>query len=37
LERIKVYCEKDVIALVQLFFRMRNENLIEEDEIYHAE
>lgn len=37
LERIKVYCEKDVIALVQLFFRMRNEKLIEEDEVYHAE
>jgi hypothetical protein len=37
LERIKVYCEKDVIALVQLFFRLRSENLIEEHEIHHVE
>lgn len=36
LERIKVYCEKDVLALVQLFLRMRGENLLSEDEIYHA-
>lgn len=28
LERIKDYCEKDVIALIQLFLRMRNEPLI---------
>jgi DNA polymerase elongation subunit (family B) len=28
LERIKDYCEKDVIALIQLFLRMRNEPLV---------
>jgi DNA polymerase elongation subunit (family B) len=28
LERIKDYCEKDVIALIQLFVKMRNESLI---------
>jgi DNA polymerase elongation subunit (family B) len=28
LERIKDYCEKDVIALIQLFLKMRNEPLI---------
>ena len=28
LERIKDYCEKDVVALIQLFLRMRNEPLI---------
>lgn len=28
LERIKEYCEKDVIALIQLFVKMRNEPLI---------
>lgn len=33
LERIKVYCEKDVIALIQLFLRMNGEDLVEEGEI----
>lgn len=33
LERIKIYCEKDVVALIQLFMRMRGEMLIEEAEI----
>jgi hypothetical protein len=33
LERIKIYCEKDVVALIQLFMRMRGEALIEEAEI----
>jgi hypothetical protein len=33
LERIKVYCEKDVVALIQLFLRMRGENLVDEAEI----
>jgi len=28
LERIKDYCEKDVVALIQLFLKMRNEPLI---------
>lgn len=32
LERIKDYCEKDVIALIQLFLRMRNEPLIKNPE-----
>jgi len=36
LERIKVYCEKDVVALIQLFVRMRGENLVEEAEIYYS-
>ena len=35
LERIKVYCEKDVIALIQLFLRMKGEPLVEEAEIVH--
>ncbi len=34
LERIKTYCEKDVVALIQLFLRMRGESLVEEGEIY---
>jgi len=35
LERIKVYCEKDVIALIQLFLRMKGEQLVDEAEIVH--
>ncbi len=33
LERIAVYCQKDVVALTQLFLRFRNENLINEEHI----
>ncbi|MDT8412327.1 MAG: ribonuclease H-like domain-containing protein [Vicingaceae bacterium] len=32
-ERIKIYCEKDVVALTQLFLRYRNEALIKEENI----
>ena len=34
LARIAIYCQKDVVAVTQLFLRYRNENLIEEDNIY---
>ena len=34
LERIKVYCEKDVVALIQLFLKMNGENLVDEGEIH---
>lgn len=37
LERIKTYCEKDVLALTQLFLKMRGENLLSEDEVYFSE
>lgn len=33
LERIKIYCEKDVVALIQLFLRMNGEDLIDEGNI----
>ena len=33
LERIVIYCQKDVVALTQLFLRFRTENLIEESNI----
>ncbi len=33
LKRIATYCEKDVVALTQLFLRFRNENLIENENI----
>jgi hypothetical protein len=36
LERIKVYCEKDVVALIQLFLRMRGDSLIEEGAIHYS-
>lgn len=36
LERIKVYCEKDVVALIQLFLKMRGDSLIDEGEIYYS-
>jgi len=33
IDRIITYCEKDVIAIVQLFLRLRQEELLEDDEI----
>ena len=36
LERIKVYCEKDVVALIQLFLKMRGDDLVEEAEIHYS-
>lgn len=33
LPRIKTYCEKDVVALIQLFLRMNGESLVEEGNI----
>ena len=37
LERIKTYCEKDVVTVVQLFLRYRGEALIDEAEIEVAD
>lgn len=36
LERIAAYCQKDVVALTQLFLRFRNESLVNEDEIIYT-
>lgn len=36
LERIKVYCEKDVVALIQLFLRMRGNSLVDESSIHFS-
>jgi hypothetical protein len=33
LKRITSYCQKDVIAVIQLFLRFRNEALVETDNI----
>jgi 3'-5' exonuclease len=34
LKRVVAYCQKDVVALIQLFLRFRNEKLVEEDDIH---
>ena len=36
-KRIATYCQKDVIAIVQLFLRFKNEPLIENDNIIYAD
>jgi|TARA_B110000902_G_scaffold89605_1_gene106518 uncharacterized protein YprB with RNaseH-like and TPR domain len=36
LDRIKVYCEKDVVALIQLFVKMRGDELIDESEVHYS-
>lgn len=37
LNRIKTYCEKDVVALIQLFLRMKGDTLVGEESIYYSE
>ncbi|MFA5573972.1 MAG: 3'-5' exonuclease [Brumimicrobium sp.] len=36
LERIKAYCEKDVVALIQLFLKMRGDDLVSEGDIHFS-
>ncbi len=36
LDRIQVYCEKDVVALIQLVLRMRGDALVEQGDIYYS-
>lgn len=36
IDRIITYCEKDVIAVAQIFLRLRREELLIEDEIIHV-
>jgi uncharacterized protein YprB with RNaseH-like and TPR domain len=36
IDRIVIYCEKDVIAVAQIFLRLRQEDLLAEDEIIHV-
>ena len=35
LDRIVTYCEIDVITLMQVFLRLRNDDLLTEDQIFH--
>ena len=35
LERITRYCERDVVTVAQVFLRLRNEELLTEDEIIY--
>lgn len=34
IDRIKKYCERDVVAVAQIFLRMRNESILNESEIF---
>jgi hypothetical protein len=36
IDRIITYCEKDVIAVAQVFLRFRREDLLIEEEILHV-
>lgn len=36
LERIKIYCEKDVVALIQLFLKMRGDALVDDSEVHYS-
>ncbi|MNE09590.1 putative 3'-5' exonuclease related to the exonuclease domain of PolB [compost metagenome] len=36
IDRIVTYCEKDTIAVAQIFLRLRREDLLIEDEIIHV-
>ena len=36
LERIKIYCEKDVVALIQVFLKMKGDALVHEDEVHYS-
>ncbi|MGB5783600.1 MAG: 3'-5' exonuclease, partial [Eudoraea sp.] len=35
LDRIVAYCELDVITLARVFLRLRNDELLTEDQIFH--
>jgi len=36
IDRIVTYCEKDTIAVAQIFLRLRREALLVEEEIIHV-
>lgn len=36
LERIKVYCEKDVVALIQVFLKFKGDSLVEEGNVKYS-
>ncbi|SFU27094.1 hypothetical protein SAMN05216480_10165 [Pustulibacterium marinum] len=36
IDRIVTYCEKDTVAVAQIFLRLRNEDILTEDEILHV-
>jgi hypothetical protein len=36
IDRIVAYCEKDTVAVAQIFLRLRREELLIEDEIIHV-
>ena len=36
IDRIITYCEKDTIAVAQIFLRLRGDAILEDDEIIHV-
>ena len=36
LDRIVIYCEKDVITIAQIVLRLRNQSLLQPQEILHS-
>ena len=36
IDRIITYCEKDTIAVAQIFLRLRGDNLLDDNEIIHV-
>jgi hypothetical protein len=36
IDRIAKYCERDVVTVAQVFLRLRNEGLLEEEEIIYV-
>ena len=36
IDRIITYCEKDVITIAQLYLRLQNQKLLEQDEIFKS-
>ena len=36
LERIKLYCEKDVVALIQVFLKMKGDALVDESDVHFS-
>ena len=37
IERIINYCEKDVVTVAQVFLKLRNNSLLEEEEIIYSQ
>jgi len=36
LDRIALYCERDVLTVAQVFLKLRNEQLLSEEEVFYS-